>query len=227
MPVNAGHLLLVGGGGVFLWSGIRGKSVSSVFRQLAGGDAPQGSANANTITGVAPIASSATVGINGATAAANNASPADLSYSTNEMQTAMEIAEFLVRNGYSDAAAAGICGCIAGESVPPFSPESTGSGGAGLIGWTPPSSAKPDSDIVTGNASKDLDTQMTDLLTYNKIWSQYIPGLNAQTDPVAAADYYSQNFERPAVRDSDVRASVATSVYNNLKSGGTSTTPTG
>jgi hypothetical protein len=227
MPVKAGYLLLAGGGGVFVWSGIAGKSVSSVFRQLAGGDAPSGASSANTITGVSPISSSATVGINGATAAANNASPADLSYSTNQMQTAMEIAEFLVRNGYSDAAAAGICGCIAGESVPPFNPESTGSDGGGLIGWTPISSAKPNPNIITGNASKDLDTQMTDLLTYNKIWSQFIPALNAQTDPVAAADFYSENFERPAVRDSDVRASVATAVYNNLKNGGASNVPTG
>jgi hypothetical protein len=227
MPIKAGYLLLAGGGGVFVWSGIAGKSVSSVFRQLAGGDSPTTATGANPITGESPLSSSATVGINGATAAASDAGTTDLSYSANEMQTAMEIAEFLVRNGYSDAAAAGICGCIAGESVPPFSPESTGSGGGGLIGWTPISSAKPDPNIITGNATKDLQTQMTDLLAYNKIWASDIPALNAQTDPVAAADFYSENFERPAVRDSDVRANVAQQVYQTLQSGGTSTTPTG
>lgn len=52
MPVKAGYLLLAGGGGVVLWSGLKGKSVSSVFRQLAGGDAPQGASSANTIAGV-------------------------------------------------------------------------------------------------------------------------------------------------------------------------------
>lgn len=52
MPVRAVHLLLVGGGGVVVWSGLKGKSVSSVFRQLAGGDAPTGAASANTIASV-------------------------------------------------------------------------------------------------------------------------------------------------------------------------------
>src|ERR1700722_1313303 len=223
MHVKAGYLLLAGGGGVFVWSGIAGKSVSSVFRQLAGGDAPSGATNANAITGVSPISSNATVGVNGATTAAD-VSPGDIS-SGSATANEMTIAEFLVRNGYSDAAAAGIVGCIAGESG--ANPESVGSGGGGIIGWTPESSARPNANIVTGNASKDLQTQLTDLLTYNQIWSEFIPGLNQQTDPVAAADYYSQNFERPAVKDSDVRAGVATAVYNNLKNGGASNVPTG
>jgi hypothetical protein len=58
MPIKSGYLLLAGGGGVLLWSGIKGKGVSSVFRQLAGGDAPTGAANANGITGVPGLASS-------------------------------------------------------------------------------------------------------------------------------------------------------------------------
>jgi len=35
-------------------------------------------------------------------------------------------------------------------------------------------------------------------------------------DPVAAAKFYSQNFERPLVTDSDVRANVAQSIYSQL-----------
>jgi cell wall-associated NlpC family hydrolase len=58
MPIKAGHLLLAGGGGVFLWSGIKGKSISSVFRQLAGGDAPSSAVNANGITGVPALTAS-------------------------------------------------------------------------------------------------------------------------------------------------------------------------
>ena len=58
MPVNAGYLLLAGAGGVFIWSGLKGKSVSSVFRQLAGGDSPAGAVSANPIAGVAPPISS-------------------------------------------------------------------------------------------------------------------------------------------------------------------------
>jgi cell wall-associated NlpC family hydrolase len=54
VPVKAGYLLLAGGGGVFVWSGLKGKSISSVFRQLAGGDSPTGAAGANPIAGVTP-----------------------------------------------------------------------------------------------------------------------------------------------------------------------------
>jgi hypothetical protein len=49
MPVRPGLLLLAGGGGVLLWSGIKGKSATSVFRQLIGGDSPANAASANTI----------------------------------------------------------------------------------------------------------------------------------------------------------------------------------
>lgn len=51
MPVKAGYLLLAGAGAVFIWSGIKGKSVSGVFRTLIGGDSPTKAANANTIAG--------------------------------------------------------------------------------------------------------------------------------------------------------------------------------
>lgn len=54
MPVNAGYLVLAGAGGVFIWSGLKGKSISSVFRQLAGGDSPTGASSANPVSGVAP-----------------------------------------------------------------------------------------------------------------------------------------------------------------------------
>jgi|HubBroStandDraft_5_1064220.scaffolds.fasta_scaffold31006_7 cell wall-associated NlpC family hydrolase len=74
MAVNAGHLLLVGGGGVFVWSGITGHSVSSVFRQLAGGDSPTDATKANSITGVAPIGSSAGVQTTGSVDGATPAS---------------------------------------------------------------------------------------------------------------------------------------------------------
>jgi hypothetical protein len=43
-----------------------------------------------------------------------------------------------------------------------------------------------------------------------------VAGLNSQTDPVAAADFFSENFERPAVTNSDVVPSVAEQVFSEL-----------
>jgi hypothetical protein len=128
----------------------------------------------------------------------------------------LAIGQYLVNNGYSAAAAAGVASCVDGESG--ANPESEGSGGGGLIGWTPLGSAQPDANIITGNVSVDMVTQLADILYYNsnEIGQSAVDELNSQTDPVAAADFYSQNFEKPAVTDSDVRSSVAEQVYSEL-----------
>jgi LysM repeat protein len=128
----------------------------------------------------------------------------------------LAIGQFLVGNGYSKAAAAGIASCIDGESR--GNPESVGDGGGGLIGWTPLSSAQPNANIVTGNAEQDMLTQLNDILFYNsnEIGQSQVNQLNGISDPVAAADFYSQNFERPAVTDSDVVPSVAQQIFSDL-----------
>ena len=128
----------------------------------------------------------------------------------------LAIGQYLVDNGYSTAAAAGVASCVDGESG--GNPESVGDGGGGLIGWTPLGSAQPDGNIITGNASADMMTQLADILYYNadEIGQSKVAGLDSQTDPVAAADFYSQNFEKPAVTNSDVVPSVAENVYSEL-----------
>jgi hypothetical protein len=124
--------------------------------------------------------------------------------------------EYLVENGYSKAGAAGVVGCIDGESG--GDPESVGSGGGGLIGWTPISAAAPNPNIITGDPATDMMTQLEDLLYYNsnEIGQSLVSQLNAISDPVQAADFYSQNFEKPAVLDSDVRPATAEQIYSEL-----------
>ena len=141
---------------------------------------------------------------------------------------------FLTKNGYSDTGAAGVCGCIAGESAGdpeavqfPSDPES---GGAGLIQWTPASSMEQyggtcaAAGIGTNSVAADMQNQLNAILEYNNAQgSSNVAELNAQSDPVTAADFYSEVFERPVVKDSDVRAPVAQSVYAFLT--GTPTPP--
>jgi Phage tail lysozyme len=128
----------------------------------------------------------------------------------------LAVGEYLVENGYSKAGAAGVVGCIDGESG--GNPESVGSGGGGLIGWTPISAAAPNPNIITGNPATDMMTQLEDLLYYNsnEIGQSLVSQLNAISDPVQAADFFSQNFEKPAVLDSDVRPSTAEEIYSEL-----------
>ena len=102
------------------------------------------------------------------------------------------IVNFLVAHGYTDVAAAGIAGNIYQESD--GNPESVGSGGGGLIGWTPLPAG-----FVTGDVTGDLQTQLQALLAFNQEWAQYIPELNAAAGPAAAADIYMTYFERPGL----------------------------
>jgi hypothetical protein len=115
------------------------------------------------------------------------------------------IVNFLVAHGYTKLGAVGIAGNIYQESK--GNPESIGSGGGGLIGWTPLPSG-----FVTGNVTADLQTQLAALLTYNKGWAQYIPMLNAATNPTDAAYVYMTYFERPGLPAAANREGAAVAV---------------
>ena len=117
------------------------------------------------------------------------------------------IVNFLTSHGYTGNAAAGIAGNIWQESG--GNPESVGDGGGGLIGWTPLPGG-----YVTGNPSADLQTQLAAILTFNQIWSQFIPALNAASSPAAAAAIYVTDFERagiPAVGNREAAAEAVAS----------------
>jgi LysM repeat protein len=117
------------------------------------------------------------------------------------------IVGFLTAHGYTGNAAAGIAGNIWQESG--GNPESVGDGGGGLIGWTPLPGG-----YVTGNPAADLQTQLAAILTFNQIWSQYVPTLNAASSPAAAAAIYVTDFERagiPAVGNREAAAEAVAS----------------
>jgi hypothetical protein len=115
------------------------------------------------------------------------------------------IVNYLVAHGYTHMGAVGVAGNIYQESQ--GNPESVGSGGGGLIGWTPLPSG-----FVTGNAAADLQTQLAALLTYNQGWAQYIPMLNAATNPTSAAYIYMTYFERPGIPAASNREGAAVAV---------------
>jgi predicted ribonuclease toxin of YeeF-YezG toxin-antitoxin module len=115
------------------------------------------------------------------------------------------IVDYLTRHGYADLAAAGMAGNMYQESK--GNPESVGTGGGGLIGWTPLPSG-----YVTGDPAADLQTQLAAVLVYNQQWSQYIPALNAASTAIAAAYTYMEYFERPGIPATSNRESAAAAV---------------
>jgi hypothetical protein len=115
------------------------------------------------------------------------------------------IVSFLLANGYSDNAAAGIAGNMYQESK--GDPESVGMGGGGLIGFTPLPAG-----YVTGNPATDLQTQLKAVLTYNQIWASYIPALNSAATPADAASIYVTDFERAGIPAASTREASAEAV---------------
>lgn len=178
-------------------SGIKGATISETLKAALGG-------NLN-ITGTQTVGTPGTDTTAGSGISSGGSS-----------QNYKNIAYFLSTHGYTKAAAAGIVGCVAGESS--GNPEAIGDQGTsfGII----QEHGSQYSGLVTGNSTQDLDTQLSALLAYNNAQgSGRIAMLNSITDPVQCAYFYSEQFERPKIKDSDVVSSVATSVYQDLIGG--------
>lgn len=152
----------------------------------------------------------------------------------------VSIGQFLMSNGFSQAAAAGVAGTIAGEGE--GSPEVSGSAGWGLLGWTPPTqgSPNPQSSAFHGNSDlsvesdyttkvpaatlqSDFNKQLEDLIGYAQSNSAEavsrggvdLQSLEKATDPNQAATWWSE-FEGPANPGSDVRSADVSLVYSAL-----------
>ena len=147
----------------------------------------------------APAAAPAT-----STSAAATTLSCNLSYSMLP-DNVTAIVSFLLANGYSDNAAAGIAGNMYQESK--GDPESEGMGGGGLIGFTPLPAG-----YVTGNPAADLQTQLNAVLTYNQGWASYLPALNAAASPADAAYIYVTDFERAGIPAASTREASAENV---------------
>ena len=181
--------------GVAATSTVDNQSSASSASSSAGSSAPAGSSGSSASSTTA-TSTSAGHGVS-CSASASGMVPANYA----------AIVSFLTSHGYTGNAAAGIAGNIWQESG--GTPESVGDGGGGLIGWTPLPGG-----YVTGNPAADLQTQLAAILTFNRIWSQYIPALNAASSPAAAADIYVTDFERagiPAVGNREAAAEAVAS----------------
>lgn len=205
---------LIFGGSVFLYAGIKGLSITSALQNIVQGKSPLSASLANQWNVTSPA-----TGTPGGSTPAGSITPASgYAYTPgNDNQNAVTLGKYLMSRGLSRAAAAGVCGCVAGEAVPPFNPESVGSGGFGLIGWTGNTSGLPSGySGPTGNVQADWAAQIAGIVGYIQA-NGSISDMNANSpDPVSAARYFSAHYERPLVTYSDVRPSVAQLVYANI-----------
>lgn len=190
-------------GGTVFYSGFKGATLAATVKAFLSGNL--------AVTGTQPVGSPV-ISIGG-----SNAGGTSNAQSGSGAANELTAAKYLMANGYSAAASAGIAGCIAGESS--GNPESIGDQGTsfGLIQLHGSQYA----GLVTKNPTADFQAQLPAIIAYNNAQGAgLIQMLNSINDPVQAAQFYSQHFERPAVTNSDVNAGVARSVYAQLTGGG-------
>jgi len=204
MAINGASVAYAVAGSLILFSGIKGATISDTIRA-----ALSGNLNPQATQGITAPAGTSGNGTGQPGTKANVPS-------SSNRENLLTAAEYLMQNGYSRAAAAGIAGCISGESG--GDPEAVGDQGTsfGLI----QEHGSQYASLITGNRTADFDRQLPAIIAYNNAQGQgLIRMLNSISDPVAAANFYSEHFERPAVTDSDVRPADARWVYDQLGKG--------
>lgn len=191
----------MGVGALLLYSGIRGFSVIVAIENIISGKDAASGQKVNTIadssSGGSPSSGSA------ALSAAQGNIPAN----------AASMYAFFRAHGLTHNAAAGVIGNIEGESG--GNPESVGTGGNGLIGWTPPRAG-----FVTGNPGRDLMTQLNAVMQYIATNGSVGDINRSATSPAAAARHFCFNYERPAnpAGDSPLREASANAVARRFTS---------
>jgi Phage tail lysozyme len=133
------------------------------------------------------------------------------------------VARYIMSRGGTKEAGAGVGGVVAGESGGnPEILQAGGGGGAGILQWTPASSAFPLQPIITGNVGRDMAVQLVDMMAYIQSRGG-LASINAggrQGGPLGAARVFSA-MEAPLVPGSDIDAAVVNSLYaRGFDSGG-------
>lgn len=157
-------------------------------RSTATGTGPQ-----NVMPGVYNIITPPGVGGGGGALGANFTS-------ANAMAVGREMFSYLQAAAHmTPIAAAGAIASIYGESA--WNPESAGTGGRGLIGWTPPGTL-PNS-AFTGNAVHDLNAQLPEIIKFISNSGDWgvISRMNQATSILEAANLWGRGVERFGIND--------------------------
>ncbi|GGD05074.1 phage tail spike protein [Enterococcus wangshanyuanii] len=153
---------------------------------------------------------------------------------------AWDLWAYLIANGYSKAAAAGILGNVQQETGGTMDPDTLQGGvgpGYGLVQWdgsryplVPPATSDgiqyvknlmKAANIKDGHASILGQSKLLDWSMYNGQWlgivePTSVEGFKKMSDPRAAANTFERNFERPAVAHPE-RQGYAQEWYNKFK----------
>jgi len=176
-------------GGVVLFSGIKGATLSATAKGILSG-------NLSSIQETETIQIKDSSTTSGAAGPNGGPGPA-VSGGTTENGTT--IYKYFRGAGYTPIQAAGAIASIYGEST--WNPEAAGTGGRGLIGWTPPS--KLPNSAFTGNAAQDMSAQLPLILAFVSENGDQgaVDMMNGAPSVHDAAEIWGQKVERYGIDD--------------------------
>jgi hypothetical protein len=208
VPVNGYAVAYCVGGGLVLYSGIKGASIAETVSAALKGNLKVAQSEPITAQNAASPGGGNTPG---GTPGAGPVAAGD------QVQNGTTIYKYLRANGYNPMQAAGAIASIWGESN--WNPEAQGTGGRGLIGWTPPGTLV--NSAFTGNAAKDMSAQLPQILEFvRKNGDQGAVSMMAGAPTVSAsAQIWGKRVERYGINDVhtqgvDLAVQIAKSVDN-------------
>jgi hypothetical protein len=190
VPIKGLPVVYCIGGGLILFSGIKGSTLSDTVKGVLSG-------NLSSIQDTEPIQiTNSSSGNAGSGSSSGGPGPA---VSGNQVQNGTTIYKYFRSSGYSPMQAAGAIASIYGESG--YDPESQGTGGRGLIGWTP-TSTLPDS-AFTGNAAHDMSAQLPLILKFVAVNGDQgaVNMMSGATSVHQAAEIWGKRVERYGIDD--------------------------
>jgi hypothetical protein len=193
MAINAAAVGYCVAGGLIAYSGIKGATLSDTATSLLSG-------NLN-------LQDTETIPVDNSTSGTGTSQPSSDAASGDTVQNGTTLYKYLRSAGYSPIQAAGATASIYGESS--WNPEAVGTGGAGLIAWTPPSTMTKygatchAAGIGSNTTQQDFDSQLPAILSYvSQTGASSAVSMMAGASTVnQAAEIWGQKVEKYGIDD--------------------------
>lgn len=211
MSLNAAAVGYTVIGGLVAYSGIKGATLADTAKAL--------------LSGNLTLSDTETIPVNNAADTTGSSVPGTNAASGDTVQNGTTIYKYLRSAGYAPIQAAGAIAAIYGESS--WNAEAVGTGGAGLLAWTPPSTMTKygatckAAGIGSKTVQQDFDSQLPAILSYVSETgaSGAVTMMAGASTVTQAAEIWGQKVEKYGIDDVhttgvDLAVQIAKSVDN-------------
>lgn len=193
MSINPAAVFYTLAGGLIAYSGIKGATLADTVTAV--------------LSGNLTLSDTETIPIDNAADSTASGNPSTDAATGDTVQNGTAIYKYFRSAGYTPIQSAGAIASIYGESS--WNPEAVGTGGAGLIAWTPPSTMSKygatchAAGIGNNTTQQDFDNQLPAILSYvSETGASGAVSLMAGASTVdQAAEIWGQKVEKYGIDD--------------------------